>query len=113
MDIICINNKFTKLQLELFQRFDIVIPELDCLYNVRELIRTFNGASLLLEQIVNPIIPMTSTMNHEPTWAISRFRDLQGNPLVISEILESLKASTLNIGLELVSINDDENNNEI
>ena len=54
VEIICINDKFSKNQLEFFNRFSIEIPIKDTLYTIREIVPTANGKGLLLEQLVNP-----------------------------------------------------------
>lgn len=105
MDVICINDKFSQQILEFYKLHDITTPKKDVVYQIREIIKTMNGSGLLLEEIHNKNVPIkgyTGIFWIEPNWALPRFVDINGNDLVLNEILESIKSIKLDVGLQLV-----------
>jgi hypothetical protein len=114
IEIICVDSTFSKSTLDWYNKVGVEIPIKNTIYTIRHTEKTFNGLGLFLEELVNPIVPVkgvTGIIYKEVSFSYKRFTDLQGNLLVISEVLENIKSCRLDIGLELVSIEDDENNN--
>ena len=86
--------------MELFSRYGVQVPVENSIYNVRDVIKPSGkaGVGILLEEIVNPAIPlnhpiMGTVTHHEPNWAITRFSTLSGEPLSREDI-ESIKQET-------------------
>jgi hypothetical protein len=99
-DVICINGSFPPDYVEFYQKHGVVTPEQGKLYTVREVInhasKTAGGdtVGILLEEIVNPPVPIQTAIlsgNREPSWAISRFRNLDGTELEADEVREMVK----------------------
>jgi hypothetical protein len=100
MEIICVNGVFSPQQMELFSRYGVVVPVEDSIYTIRDVIKPSGkeGVGILLEEIVNPKIPlahpiMDTVTHHEPNWAIHRFSTLSGEPLSREDI-ERIKQET-------------------
>lgn len=82
-EIICVNDLFTTDTLEIYEKYGISTPVLDSMYNVRDVIINSNGMTgFLLEEIINPHIPIThpliGKMTMEPNFHVDRFRYLNG-----------------------------------
>lgn len=96
-EVICINDKFAADWETYFQRWGIVKPVADKIYGVREIVpNTVGEKGLLLVEIVNKLTPRISPSTGmsgtaEQNWAISRFTDLQGNPLSKETISQLIK----------------------
>lgn len=77
--MICINDIFSEEQWKIFNEFNIIVPKKGQEYSVREVLKTRNGEALLLNEIVNPLIPNGftdpegTTFYFEPSWATWRF----------------------------------------
>ena len=90
-EIICVNAEFSLEQLAFWKEHNVVHPELNKMYSVRDVIVHIDnaGTGILLEEIVNPAVPVKTSfgiINREVSWNINRFRDLQGLPLNKEEI---------------------------
>lgn len=106
MQLICINDTYTKGQLQFYETWNVQFPLKDKLYELREVVRTFNGTGLLVEEIVNPEVPikgLTGIFYIEPNFSLKRFTTLDGEALIIEELLETMKSEKLYEGLELVT----------
>lgn len=92
MEVICINDDFGPEWEAYFIINSIVKPVKGCIYTIREVVNYLVGEKgLLLNEIVNkPVDKISPTTGMtglaEQTFAISRFTDLQGRPLVANEI---------------------------
>lgn len=105
MNVICIDEYYSSKWLEWADLHNIEWPKKDVVYTIREAIRTFKGLGLTLEEIHNPDVEIQGATGKywaEPNFKHTRFTDLQGNPLKINEVLESLKNIKLDIALQLV-----------
>ncbi len=86
--MICINDKFSPEQWEIWNKYGIQVPKEGEEYSVRKELITRNGKAFLLNEIINPLIPATeSGFSFEPSWAISRFQ--------IEETIEELESVEL------------------
>jgi hypothetical protein len=90
-EILCVNAEFTLDQLTFWKKHGVVAPELNKMYCVRDVIVHVDnaGTGILLEEIVNPKVPVQTSfgvVEREPTFSITRFRDLHGLPLKKEEI---------------------------
>lgn len=101
MDIICTNDVFSSDKTSYFKKNGIETPTKDSLYTIRNVIVNSNGKTgLLLEEIVNPRIPILHPLFPgeitmiEPNWDIKRFSTLLGDSLNIAEVKNLLKKTT-------------------
>ena len=90
-EILCVDGKFTPEQLEIWKKYGVVHPIEGKLYSIRDTIRHSNGAGMgiLLNEIVNPPVPVFTgviSVEIEPTFKISRFRTLAGQPILEEKI---------------------------
>lgn len=96
-DIICINDNYTQEWLDYFKQNGISYPTQDKLYTIRRIVQNTKGEKgLLLNEIVNPevtkISPLTGFKgNTEQNFAISRFTNLDGTPVLYEQIKEVIK----------------------
>lgn len=108
MEVICIDEHYSKKWFEWANLHNVEWPKKDTVYTIRQAVRTFKGLGLTLEEIHNPDVEVQGATGKywaEPNFKHTRFTNLQGEPLEISEILETLKNVKLNVGLELVTEN--------
>lgn len=97
MDVICIDSTFSSEVLQFYEKHGVVTPMKDSLYTIRDVIINSNGKTgLLLEEIVNPKIPinhdlMQSVVMFEPNWDINRFRNLDNSAINVSEVKQTIK----------------------
>ena len=95
-DIICINDNYTQEWLEYFKQNGISYPKQDKLYTIRKIVQNTKGEKgLLLNEIINPevtkISPLTGFKgNTEQNFAISRFANLDGTPVLYEQIKEKV-----------------------
>jgi hypothetical protein len=96
-DIICINDNYTQEWLDYFKQNGISYPTQDKLYTIRRIVQNTKGEKgLLLNEIINPevtkISPLTGFKgNTEQNFAISRFTNLDGTPVLYEQIKEVIK----------------------
>lgn len=90
--IICINDNFNEEALKLYAEYGVKTPVKDKIYTIRTKQIHSNGlCGIRLNELNNPKIPLSlessllSDLSVEPSWKISRFTDLLGNPLKIKE----------------------------
>ena len=102
MELIYINNKYSTDQMEWFRKNNVVLPVVDNLYTVRELVKPSakEGMGVLLEEIRNAKVKvwhpiMNSDTWVEPSFSISRFTTLSGEPLSREMIEEMKKGITI------------------
>lgn len=97
MDVVCINSKYTQEWLDYFKENKIIYPKQDKLYTIRKIVQNTKGEKgLLLNEIINPevtkISPLTGFKgNTEQNFAISRFTNLDGTPVLYEQIKEVIK----------------------
>lgn len=97
MDIICINDKFSPEWEAYFLLNKIKTPVAEKMYTIREVVpNTVGETGLLLVEIVNKLVPKVSPLTYfsgmaEQNWAISRFTDLNRQPLSKEMIQEYSK----------------------
>lgn len=97
MDVVCINSKYTQEWLDYFKENGISYPKQDKLYTIRKIVQNTKGEKgLLLNEIINPevtkISPITGFKgNTEQNFAISRFTNLDGTPVLYEQIKEVIK----------------------
>lgn len=97
MEVICINDSFSPEWLLYFNKHNITRPVLNAIYGIRDIVpNTVGEKGLLLVEIVNKPTPRISPSTgmrgtSEQNWAISRFTDLQGNPVSKEAISQTIK----------------------
>jgi len=94
--LLCIDGKFNADFLAFYNLFGIKTPEEGRIYTPRAISRNSNGDwEILLNEIVNRTVlikhPILQTTAKEPAWKISRFTNLDGNPVSKEKIKESIK----------------------
>lgn len=98
-EIICINDKFAEEWEVYFRVQGIIKPVANKVYGIRDIVPNTKGEKgLLLVEIVNKPTPRISPLTGmkgmaEQNWAISRFTDLMGKPLLKETISELIKKS--------------------
>ena len=91
-NIICINDHFVPEWEIYFKKQGIRKPIKDSIYSIREFVNFPTGdKGILLNEIVNKETPRISPTTglegkSEQAWAVTRFTDLQGKPLLTEEI---------------------------
>jgi 3,4-dihydroxy-2-butanone 4-phosphate synthase len=96
MDTICINENYTQEWLDYFKENRISYPKQDKLYTIRKIVQNTKGEKgLLLNEIINPEVnkksPLTGfTGKTEQNFAISRFANLDGTPVLYEQIKETI-----------------------
>lgn len=89
-DIICINDTFSQKAREVYEKYGVVTPYLNCMYSVREVVITRNGTGLLLNELVNPKMYCYNIgeveMWAEVNWNISRFRNIDGTEINVEQL---------------------------
>jgi len=90
MEIICINNTFSQEILEIYKEFNVTIPELNEIYSIRRIRNERGTIGFLLNELVNPDVPIISPISGnvtwiEPSWKHSRFTTLTGQKIEIEE----------------------------
>ena len=92
-DIICINNTFKPEIEEFYQKFGVVKPSLDKIYQIRQVRHDVGKTGFLLEGLNNPNVPIDigyKVIQIEPSWNIDRFRTLMNEPLKLEEFNENI-----------------------
>lgn len=100
MEVLCIDGNFSKETLEFYKIYGVITPIQDKIYNIREVINHASKPSggetigVRLEEIINPKVPIeTSLLGKtmiEPSFALYRFRRLDGSILTKKEV-ENIK----------------------
>jgi hypothetical protein len=93
MEILCIDDKFTDFQLNIFSAFGIKTPKYGEIYTVRDVINHVGGegTGFLLNEIVNIHVPVETPFGliwRETTWSAKRFCHLDKSPIEKEEIKE-------------------------
>lgn len=89
MEIICINDIFSPEAREVYKKYGVVTPYLDNTYSVREVVITRVGTGLLLNELVNPMIPIgegEDGFKAEVNWNINRFKNLDGTEINVEQL---------------------------
>lgn len=102
-EIICVNALFPVDYLEFYKEHGVVTPQQDKMYTIREVRRdtskigSTDNIGFLLEEIVNPKVPVTTpllgTYYTEVSFAHWRFRHLNGDEITIDSLREMIKES--------------------
>lgn len=93
-DIICCNDTFSPEAREVYEQYGIVTPYLDNVYSVREVVITRRGTGLLLNELVNPKIPIgegESGFMVEPNFNVSRFKNMDGTEINVEQLRHETK----------------------
>lgn len=88
-DLVCINDTFSPEVRQVYEQYGVVTPYLDGVYSVREVVITRVGTGLLLNELVNPMIPIGEGENGfkaEPNWNVNRFRNLDGTEITQQQL---------------------------
>lgn len=96
MEVICVDGNFSLEAKQVYNKYNVVWPEQDKIYSIREVVKTTTGETgLLLEEIVNPKIPILhpilGSVEYEPNWHINRFRTLQGDEISREQLSQIVK----------------------
>lgn len=94
--IICIDDKFPQEFIELYEKFNVVTPKEGKLYTIRKVIKTLNGVGVLLNELLNPDVPIIHPMGRtkgtaEPSWNIHRFCNLDQTAISEEESKELMR----------------------
>lgn len=92
MEVICINGTFKKEELEFYATHGVVIPKKDVIYSIRKIRNDRGTKGLLLNEIINPEVPIKTMMGGllyiEPSWHVRRFSTLLGDKIEVEEQIE-------------------------
>ena len=93
-EAICINDNYTKGQLEFWSKYNVKFPLEGKIYTISEVVVHTNGKTgVRCAELVNAPVPVKhsvlGTAMIVPTFKISRFATLQGNT-IIKEMLENV-----------------------
>lgn len=97
MDIICINDTFLPEARQVYEKYGVVTPYLDAVYSIRDVVISRVGTGFLLNELVNPKIPVGEGENGfmvEPNFKTSRFQTLDGKELSL-EFLKSVEPNSI------------------
>lgn len=91
MEVICTNDSFPAPVLAFYAEFGVKTPKQDQLYSVRQVKRHTNGETgLLLNELPNPEVPVRHPVLgevwFEPTFNVTRFATLLGQPVKQEEM---------------------------
>jgi hypothetical protein len=96
-EVVYVDDKYSAGQMEWFRKNGVKLPVLNSLYTIRELVKPSakEGMGVLLEEIRNVPVPVMHPILHqmvkvEPSFSISRFTTLSGEPLS-REMVEEIK----------------------
>lgn len=82
----CIDGSFSQKQLLALKQ----IPVKGNHYFIREIVEYPHGVGVLLEELRNPLIQAYGSML-EPSFAVERFREIEGLDEAVDELLEVLE----------------------
>lgn len=88
-DLVCINDTFSPEARQVYEKYGVVTPYLDNTYSIRDVVITRKGTGLLLNELVNPMIPIgegEDGFKAEPNWNVNRFRNLDGTEINIEQL---------------------------
>lgn len=96
-EVICFDGKFASDKLAYYKQYGVSrVPIQESIYNIRAVITNSNGKKgFLLEEIINPAIPITGhpyipgTVLIEPNFSVYRFTDLEGNSIIDEMLREA------------------------
>lgn len=93
IEIICINDTFSPEWEVYFLKHGIIKPKKGSFYTIRDIVHNSMGEKgFLLNEIINPETPRISPIFHgihgvsEQNWAISRFVNIYGEPIRLSDV---------------------------
>lgn len=94
--VICINDIFPEEYEILYKQFNVITPKEGKLYTFRKIIKTLNGTGVLLNELLNPDVPIIhpigkATGMAEPSWSIKRFVNLDQSEITEEEIREAIR----------------------
>lgn len=95
LEVVCIDGMFPAETLKFYSQYGVITPEEGSLYTIRDVIfNTGVGTGLLLEEIVNPHVPVKHPVlgwiDVEPNWHPRRFTTLMGE-LVTDAMLREVR----------------------
>ena len=93
MEIICIDDRFSIEARRIYEKYKVVTPMESMFYSVRDVVVSRVGTGLLLEELVNPKLPIgegESGFMVEPNFGIFRFRNLDNSEITGEQIQEFL-----------------------
>lgn len=88
-DLVCINDTFSPEARQVYEKYGVVTPYLDNTYSIRDVVITRKGTGLLLNELVNPMIPIgegEDGFKAEPNFNISRFQTVDGTEINIEQL---------------------------
>lgn len=94
-EMICVDGSFSAKALEVYRQYNVITPEQDKIYTPREIVHHSIGKKgVRLEEIVNPTMPVNTgiiSINIEPSWAFTRFRNLDSTEISAEQIQNMVK----------------------
>lgn len=94
--VLCCDDKFPPEFIELYKKYGVVTPKEGKLYTFRKIIKTLNGTGVLLNELLNPDVPIIHPMGKttgtaEPSWSIKRFVNLDQSEITEKEVREAIR----------------------
>jgi len=94
--VLCCNDIFLPEFIELYEKFGVVTPKEGKLYTFRKIIKTLNGTGVLLNELLNPDVPIIhpigkTTGMAEPSFSIKRFVNLDQSEITEEEVREAIR----------------------
>lgn len=91
--ILCIDDKFPSEFVELYKKYGVVTPKEGKLYSIRKIIKTLKGTGILLNELINPEVPIIHPIGKttgvaEPSWNLKRFVNLDQSEITEEQALE-------------------------
>lgn len=90
MDCLCINARFPAATLAFYAEHGVTIPRESTVYSIRGIEHVRGKVGIFLEEIKNPDVPIQSVLSgiiyKEPSFNLSRFTTLLGEPIKLEEL---------------------------
>lgn len=91
MEIICINDIFSQEVRAIYEQYGVVTPREGVYYSVRNIVISRKGIGFLLNELINPKIPIGEGENGfmvEPNFNTNRFANLDGSEITQQQLNE-------------------------
>lgn len=102
-EVICVNGTFNPDTLAFYAQWGVRVPQQDGLYTIDELIfhTAVGKKGVRLAELKNPQVPVKTPLlgqiRVEPTFCLTRFRELSGEPISEEAIQEMKKVQNQKI----------------
>ena len=89
--VVCINDKVSDIAKEAIRKHNLKVPVQDKVYTVRRFTRP---TIILLEEVVNPKLPLDTGIKDEPGFGVNSFRrlsELEAAGAQVEELMKSIQ----------------------